>query len=157
MITISRLERSLTPWEWGLKRLKIFSKFFEHIAAAYVQRTAISSAKSSFFVKRLLRSHGVADSLHLSLASPASDATALRPTAGRELWPLLETTTEELYVACPPNSGLALSCLTSVVLNRVEALVSIHTIAFFYSRSERIWVKFDFEVYDLFVIQAFKI
>ena len=100
VMSITGLERGLSlcdiltaAWEDS----NYFPQFFEHLAAAFVQRSAIYSAKPSFFVEGALRSHGGADSLHLILDSPTSGPTAIRPTVGRELRTLLGTTQEGLY------------------------------------------------------------
>ena len=95
-MSITGLERGLSlcdlltaAWEDS----NYSTQFFKHLAAAFVQRSAIYSAKPSFFVE----AHGGADSLHLILDSPTSGPTAIRPTVGRELRTLLGTTQEGLY------------------------------------------------------------
>ena len=105
--TAPPLVMSITGLERGLSLCDLLTaawedsnyspQFFEHLAAAFVQRSAIYSAKPSFFVEGALRSHGGADSLHLILDSPTSGPTAIRPTVGRELRTLLGITQEGLY------------------------------------------------------------
>ena len=105
--TAPPLVMSITGLERGLSLCDLLTaawedsnyspQFFEHLAAAFVQRSAIYFAKPSFSVEGALRSHGGADSLHLILDSPTSGPTAIRPTVGRELRTLLGTTQEGLY------------------------------------------------------------
>jgi len=94
-------------------------QFCEHLAAAFVQRSAIYFTKPSFFVDSALRSYGGTDALHLILDSPSSRPIAIRPTVGRELRPLLGTTQDGLYATpdvvhlSPHPIGLYVKLLSS--------------------------------------------